>query len=248
MTLSQAEKVNARFQPILETFLESPAMIEHRDGKTTLNEYRSFLRQVYYYVRENPQLQALATVYFRGRQRDLVRNFYQHAASETGHEQLALNDFATLGGDPANVPYENPLPATTALTSFAFYQIYNLNPIGYLGYLYFLEFVPTSFAGEVMASNLLKMGADENSMTFLRDHMEIDQGHNRLMKSYIEQLIVTDEELDTITYAMETTGFLYAQMMQCAIEDARQPSKRSWNWVELNADRKSPAAGAMQVA
>lgn len=242
------EKVDDRFQIVLDKFINSPALIEYSEGRTTLSEYRSFLKQVYFYVRENPQLQALASVYFRGRQRDLVRGFLQHAVSETGHEQLALNDYETLGGDPTPVPYQNPLPATTALTSFAFYQIYNLNPIGYLGYLYFLEFLPTSPACEVMAANLVSLGVNENSTTFLRDHMDVDHAHNRLMQKYIEHLVVSDEELDTMAYAMETTGYLYAQMMMAAIEDVRSPSCSSWNWVELKADGKNPPKGASNVA
>ena len=159
-----------QFEPVLADFFASSAIMRAGSGKLSVEQYRSYLKQVYFYVRENPQLQALATIYFRGRQRDMVKSFYAHASSEIGHEQLALNDYVTLGGDASLVPYQNPLPATTALTSFAFYQIYNQNPLGYLGYLYFLEFIPTRSGGEFSKFLLRCRRAGISDDFFARSH------------------------------------------------------------------------------
>ncbi len=228
-----------RFEPVLGDFLKSEPMTHLASGNLTVDEYRSILKQVYYYVRENPQLQALATVYFRGRQRDLVKAFYQHATSEIGHEQLALNDLATLGGgNAADIPYKNPLPATSALTAHAFYQIYNLNPLGYIGYLFFLEFVPTQ-AGPAITEQFRAIGVKDNAMTFLRDHIEIDQAHNRLLAQYAERLLQEPSDLDSVEYAMKTTCYLYEQMLSSAIKDAHVLSDTGWNWEELKADKIS---------
>ncbi len=233
------KKLENRFQSVLGEFLASPAMAHVGGGHLTVDEYRSFVKQTYYYVRENPQLQALATVFFRGGQRDMVLGFYQHAMSEIGHEQLALNDFITLGGEASQVPYKNPLPATTALTSYAFYQIYNGNPLGYLGYLYFLEFLPT-LSGDAISNQLLGAGVPEGALTFLRDHIEIDKSHNRLMKRYAEKLVASDADVDCIEYAMKTTSYLYAKMIEASVEDAKSPKETGWNWEELKADGKIP--------
>jgi hypothetical protein len=235
-----------RFEPVLADFMASPAMIHLAGGRMTLAEYRSYLKQIYYCVRENPQLQALAAVYLRGEQRRAVKTFFQHAVSEIGHDQLALNDYITLGGEADEVPFKNPLPATTALTAFAFYQIYNLNPLGYLGYLYFLEFMPTQ-AGPVIAGQLAAIGAPEGATTFLRDHIEIDQAHNRLMERYADTLLRTDADVDSVAYAMKTTGYLYAQVVESAIRDAHANEDTGWNWEELRTDRKQAEASA-QVA
>ncbi len=240
-------ELKQRFEPVLGEFLKSEPMTHLASGKLTIEEYRSILKQVYYYVRENPQLQALATVYFRGRQRDLVKSFYQHATSEIGHENLALNDYTTLGGDGSNVPYKNPLPATSALTAYAFYQIYNLNPLGYIGYLFFLEFVPTQ-AGGAISEQLRAIGVKDNALTFLRDHIEIDQAHNRLMAQYAERLLQGPADLDSVEYAMKTTCHLYEQMMASAIKDAHAQVDTGWNWEELNADNAAPPERASEVA
>lgn len=236
-----------RFYPIANRFMDSPSIKSLLSGDATVEEYRSLVRQIFHHTRENPQLQALAAVYFRGRQRDMVRAFFAHASSEIGHDQMALNDFVTLGGDATNVPYENPLPATTALTAFGFYQVYNLNPLGYLGYLYFLEFIGTSSGGRIIDA-LIKIGVPENATTFLREHTEVDIAHNKLMEKYVKELVNNNENLDAIAYAMETTAHLYEGMIASAIKDAHDPLMTGWNWEELNADKITPADLSLEVA
>jgi len=241
-------ELKAEFQPILAEFLQSNPISLVVSNKITVSEYRAILREVFHHTRENPQLQALATVYFRGRQRDMVSSFFKHAASEIGHDQLALNDYITLDGKNSDIiPYENPLPATSALLSYGFYQIYNLNPLGYLGYLFFLEFMPTT-AGGSMIKHLGECGIPDTAMTFLKDHTTIDQGHNRLMEKYAGHLLNSEVDFDCVVNAMRTTGFLYASMMESAIKDATMPTVRGWNWEELNADGVDPSQLKQQVA
>ena len=90
-----------------------------------MDHYKSYLEQTYHYTKNNPQIQALATVYFRGKDRDFVKLFYKHAISEVGHDLMALQDLETLGGDATVVKKQYPLPSTIALNSFVFWQIYN---------------------------------------------------------------------------------------------------------------------------
>lgn len=237
--MASIEILKARFQPVLDEFLSSEPVQWLLTERMTPAEYRTILREVFHHTRENPQLQVLASVHFRGRQRDMVRPFFTHATSEIGHDQLALNDFKALGGDARWVAYRNPLPATSALLAYGFYQVYNLNPLGYLGYLFFLEFTPTQ-TGAGMIERLEAIGVGEHARTFLRDHSRIDHGHNRLMAKYVEHLATRDADLDCITYAMRATGQLYARMMMQAIEDARMPGDYGWNWEELDADGVTP--------
>jgi pyrroloquinoline quinone (PQQ) biosynthesis protein C len=85
-------------------------------------------------------------------------------------------------------------------------------------------------------------------MSFLKDHTEIDIGHNKMMKKYVEGLVRSESDVDTIDYAMRTTGYLYSQMLGQAITDADRPSAPGWNWEELNADGVAPRALARSVA
>jgi pyrroloquinoline quinone (PQQ) biosynthesis protein C len=210
------------FSSVQASFLKSPGLCRLQEGRMGVEHYACYLRQVFHYTRENPQIQALATVYFRGHQRSAIKRFFKHASSEIGHDQLALEDLRMLGANVDMLAYENPLPETTALVSFPFYQIHNLNPVGYLGYLYFLEFLPTGSGGQLMAA-LESVGVPRSAMRFLRDHSTIDVGHNRLMESYVETLITTERELRSVIYAMRVTAALYAQMVDAAFMAADVP-------------------------
>ena len=233
------DQIQEGFQPILETFMGCRTITLLMEGQITVEHYKSILRQIFHHTRENPQLQALSTVSFRGRQREVIQRFYRHATSEIGHDQLALNDFKTLGGDASSVPYENPLPATLALLGYGFYEVYNRNPLGYLGYLFFLEFTPTT-AGNGVMDALRAAGIPDRAMTFLKDHTVIDIGHNRLMEGYVADLVRHDWQADIVVAAMHTTGNLYANMLDGAVAFANAPYDVGWNWGELQADGLKP--------
>ena len=177
----------------LSLFNSSPGIQRFFSGNATREHYKSILREIYFHTRENPQLQTFAAVFFKGDQRKYVKKFMAHASSEIGHDQLALNDIATLGGDISNIPNERPLPETSALLAFGFYQIQFLNPVGYLGYLFHLEFTPTS-EGSAYMQALEKIGIPKEAMTFLHDHTTIDIGHNKMMEGYAHDLIQNEQD------------------------------------------------------
>lgn len=191
------------------------------EGPLSRDEYASLMRQIFHHARENPQIQALATVRFRGDQRKCVKPFFKHATSEIGHDELALNDVKALGREVSHIPTERPLPATTALLAFPYYQIEHLDPIGYLGYLFHLEFMPTHCGPRVLEF-LTSVGVPREATTFIQDHATIDVGHNNLMKMYIERLVLTPADLDTVIYAAEVTADLYTNMIGSAFAHAEQ--------------------------
>jgi hypothetical protein len=216
------EIIQAAWQSVSDEFNKSPGLRRFARGDIKISHYKALLRQIYHHTRENPQLQALVTVYFRGRQRHLVRRFFQHATSEVGHDQLALNDLKTLGEDVSRLPFERPIPATMALLGYAFYQVQHMNPIGYLGYLFHLEFTPTQH-GERYMQLLEGIGVPRAAMTFLHDHTTVDIGHNKLMETYVDELIATKDDLECVLYAMRVTGQLYANMVQAVFEQVDKP-------------------------
>ena len=130
-----------------------------------------------------------------------------------------------------DIPRSLPLPTTIALTAFPFYQIQYHNPIGYLGYLYFLEFMPTQ-AGTSYARALSAAGVPESAMSFIREHMTVDQAHNRLMDEYIVRLVRTENDLSAVAYAMRVTGHLYAEMLYGAMSSSSDPRPPCINPVE----------------
>lgn len=213
------EVLQATFDRTIDEFNNCDGMRRLWSDKLDQTHYAALMREIFHHSRENPQLQALATVFFRGPQRSMVKPFLRHAISEVGHDQLALNDAAAVGMDVSLVPKQRPLPATTALIAFPFYQINNQNALGYLGYLYFLESMPTSF-GALYQGAFNRMGVTEEAMTFLCDHTTIDVGHTQAMQGYISALVKNPVDLAEAQYAMRVTGELYGKMLSAAFASA----------------------------
>jgi hypothetical protein len=243
--LDSFARVRSHFDIALAAFQASPGMKRLLDGQLGVEHYKSYLRQVFHHTRENPQIQACATVYFRGAQRGMIRKFYAHASSEIGHDQLALNDLKALGEDVSAIPLETPLPSTTALISFPYYQIQHLNAVGYLGYLFFLEFTPTSQGAGYMEV-LRSAGVPDAALTFLRDHSTIDVGHNRLMESYAAELIQSEADLESVLYALDVTSKLYGRMFADACDQADLGGSNRRAWHEIA--RLHPVAAMAQPA
>lgn len=230
----------AEFQRIAAHFHQTPALQKVLSHDITKAHYISLFREIFHHTRENPQLQVLATVYFRGYQREAIKQFFRHATSEIGHDQLALNDIQTLGAKTEHIPYENPLPETTALLAYPFYQIYNQNPIGYLGYLFFLEFTPTTFGKEYMEC-FQTIGIPPEAMTFLHDHATVDVAHNQFMQQYVAQLVQSTQDYNTVVYAMQVTANLYASMISAAFRRVETGEHYGINELEFAYCQEQPS-------
>ncbi len=222
--MKKIEMIKHEWQKAFNEMMSTSGFQRIQKGEMTSKHYESVMRQIFHHARENPQIQAFATAFFRGKQRDSVKSFFKHATSEIGHDQLALDDLNAMGVDTSEIPYERPLPATTALISYAYYQIQHLNCIGYLGYLFHLEFMPTQ-AGKGYMEAFKRIGIPESAMSFIQDHATIDIGHNALMEIYVEKLVQTKEDLEEVIYAARTTARLYARMVEEAFEQADQPQE-----------------------
>ncbi|MFT5154349.1 MAG: hypothetical protein ACI841_004356 [Planctomycetota bacterium] len=223
-SFNPVERMAAEFATAFESFLSRPAVSRLVNGEISLDEYGSFLRQVFHQTRENPQAQAHATAYFRGSQRNSIRTFMKHAVSEINHDELARRDLKGLGipmSDLADqIPSEQPLPETSALIAFAYYQMQFLDPIGYLGCVYFLEFMPTSI-GPGAGVALDKIGVPQDCRSFIEDHVAIDVAHNKLMEGYLRDLIPTEKEFAPVAAAMRVMARLYGTMIDAAFEAAQ---------------------------
>lgn len=192
-----ATHLRRAFEDSLQSFLNSSVIRHVASGKLTTAEYASVLREIYFYSREDPQLQAFATAWFKGADRALVRLFLKHAIAEVGHDQLALNDLTALGYDATLLRSGFPLPTTIALTSFPYWAVQFLSPVSYLGYLYFLEALPTTAGGDLIAA-LESAGIPGETMSFLREHATVDVAHIKLMGRYVSSLVQTEADQNAV--------------------------------------------------
>lgn len=221
-------------------------MVVEVPGSIRLPHYKAVLREIYHYSKEDPQIQALASVYFRGDDRATVKMFLKHATSEIGHDLMALEDLKSLGEDVTAIPTSLPLPTTIALTAFPFYQIQYHNPIGYLGYLYFLEYMPTQAGAGYMAA-LKAAGVPDNAMTFLHEHMTVDVAHNNLMQEYLRRLVRTQSDASAVAYGIRVTGYLYGEMLAGAIRSVEDQFRVYPNFAEIDRSASSSTLSGEQT-
>jgi pyrroloquinoline quinone (PQQ) biosynthesis protein C len=198
-------------------FMASPPVQRLVAGDVSLAHYAAYLRETYFYTREDPQIQALCTAWFRGGERELVRPFLQHAISEVGHDAMALADLATLGYATDAIPGEEALPTTIAMVAYPYFAIQHRSAVSYLGYLYFLEFLPTSRGGDIAAA-LARAGVPPQAMSFLAEHQTADVHHTRLMSIYARELIKTPQALAEVSYSLRVTGALFEAMLSGAFK------------------------------
>lgn len=211
------EQLLTAWRDVETNFMVSEPIQRLTGGELRSDHYASWLRETYFYTRENPQIQAMATAWFRDSARGMVKPFLQHAISEVGHDRMALDDLASLGFSVDGIPIEEPLLATIPLIAFPFYGIQYRSPFTYLGYLFFLEFLPTSRGAELAAS-IRGLGVDERGMTFLKEHNTVDVHHNKAMKLYADTLLQSPGDVREVIYAMRVTGYLYAGMVKHAFD------------------------------
>lgn len=189
------------------------------EGKLELKHYAGFLRETYHNVAQNPKNMALFLAHLGGSNRTLEAKFLKHTAMEIGHDELALNDLAALGGDPEAVRNGRPLPTTEALSAFIVFQIQHRNPSAYLGYLYHLEALPTHM-GDSLSGSISSMGIPEAASSFLREHTDADPVHLKWNLEYMRGFLRNDEDLEAALYGMRGTCELHGVMLQGILDHA----------------------------
>lgn len=221
--------MNTRFEQIiaewknflLKTIKSSTMLSRLETGDLDICHYKGYLQETYHHAGFNPQIQVFASCFFNKDKRKITSQFFTHAKQEIGHDLLALNDLTKLGEDKNKVINSNPLPSTVALNAYPIYQILFKDPLSYLGYLIHLEFMPT-LNGDKYINTLKSLGIPENALSFLAEHSEVDLLHNEMMKGYIEELVTTDKDAETVVQAAKDTAVLHEKMLTDAIKNGEK--------------------------
>jgi pyrroloquinoline quinone (PQQ) biosynthesis protein C len=217
--MSTFELVWSRWSKSMAALSQRPHMQMLANKTLAKKHYMAYLRETYFHAGLNPQIQAVATIYFKDNPRDLIKKFYQHAISEIGHDLLALNDLAAMGVDVSKIPMQRPLPFTSALNAFPLFEMQFRNPMAYLGYLFHLEFMPTQNGQNYMTA-LREIGVPDGAMTFIEEHATVDVQHNKFMEFYLSRAVKTQEDLEAVIYGAVATCELHGQMIAGAFEAA----------------------------
>lgn len=187
-------------------------------GEVHLGHYIGFLIETYHNAGMNPQLQAFSTMYFKEKERDVIKKYYRHAISEIGHDLLALEDLKVLGVNEDAVVNSRPLPTTTAFLAYFFYKIQMESPLWYLGYLFHLEFTPTQ-NGKFYMEMLESKGVPREALTFIHEHATVDIAHNKLMEAYVNDLLKTENDIKIVEQSVRDATRLHSLLLAAAFEN-----------------------------
>ena len=187
-------------------------MVQNSDVEVQRQLYVRAMIEVFHYTKNNAINQAAATFNEDHKRVGLLRFAMKHALEELGHENMVVNDLASIGID-ASVFDNQPLPATEALNGY----LYNLSIRGgvipRLGYSFWAEDSYEHLAPLMdVCKNKLKLG--EKQLTFFIAHSVIDAKHAEDVNNAIERWVTTEEQRQAVKQVARTSLYLTGQILE----------------------------------
>jgi thiaminase len=168
--------------------------------------YADWLAQTYFYVSHTTRLLALAAARSSLEENKFHLKFIEHAAEEKGHERLCTADLKALS---CNASDFSELPATSAIYHSLSYLIERGHPAAILGFAMVLEGLSAYKVKPVLDKLTQLYGRPASS--FLRVHVDVDQGHNHETKDFLEHC--NQHQIEVIRQGVQMIGHLYENML-----------------------------------
>lgn len=210
-------EMELEWEQCFQTLLTGEFFRKMENGQLTREHYMSFLAEEYFNTTENPRIMALFIAHLDTDAHKTAGKLLKHAAMEMGHNDMALKDLETLGGDPQKIRRGRALPATEALAGYISFEIQHRNPKTFLGYLYHMESISLRMA-EKGGNAFSGLQIPESALSFLREHAEADPTHMRWNRDYLEDFVLSREDLDAVIYGLRGTCMLHGMMFQGIVD------------------------------
>ena len=183
--------------------------------------YANYVAQTYYYSRHTTRLLAAVASRIPFHQESLHRRFLKHAAEETGHEKLTLNDLKFLGCDLRDF---HELSSTRAFYKSQFQSIQDDGPYAFFGYILFLECLGAE-KGNWLYETVAKHHG-EKTVSFLKVHANEDVEHVREAFEQVQKFEAP--VLEQIEKDMMMSCYLFERMiLDCADLSQTQTGKKA---------------------
>lgn len=166
--------------------------------------YAIHLTETYHYTLHNSKNQALIATRKEKINANYLKFCLDHAADEVGHEMMALHDIQHMGYKVTEEDMPEPLPATKTLIAYLYYVASNESPIARLGYSFWAERV-YDYIKPLLTLVEVGMGVKKSSMTFFREHAEIDVNHAKIIDQMIERFVKTEKDWAIVEEVMKTS-------------------------------------------
>jgi hypothetical protein len=175
--------------------------------------YLALVKMLYSQVRASvPLLEAARRVAEERAHEDpvaagMIEWFRHHAEEERHHDQWLLEDWASLGNDPAELVNWPGSPTMAQAVGSTYYWSLHAHPVAMLGYCTVLEGSPPS--AKFIDTLQTRSGFPERAFETLRHHSDIDDDHASELYELIDSLSLTPwhESIMGMT-AMQTVDLL----------------------------------------
>lgn len=182
------------------------------DGSMKREHYIAYLRETYHMVRHTSRMLSLAGARLDDSYRELRDWFFEQVREENNHDLFCIKDLKNYGENPESVLAVPPKPGAWGLVAQNYYMATYGSPLGILGVASLTEGLGAG-VGSVFAKVLIEQyGLKTNQVTFIKSHAGFDAKHIEDVKNAVNDLILTDEDLNEVIHGRQMTIHYYSQM------------------------------------
>ena len=172
-----------------------------KPGYASKKLYAIYMMETYHYTFHNSRNQAAVAARHDEMDINYMKFCLHHAREEAGHEMMAFSDIKKLGFNISKNNLPQPLPATQELIRYIYDIAENANPIARLGYSFWAERV-YSYITPLLKLMKYGVGISDNSMTFFKEHSDIDAKHAEDVDRAIIRFAKTEADWQAIEECM----------------------------------------------
>lgn len=175
--------------------------------------YIAMMTEIFHYTRHNAQNQALAAIKVGSDRLQLLKYCLHHAYAEAGHDQMVIEDLASIGVDAETIVNARPLPETEAFVAYVYRVSAERDATARLGYSYWAENAYAYTADLIGAVQRdLKLKAEQ--MSFFIEHSDIDVAHFEQVRKVMTVSCTTPELQEGVIEVLRATLHLTGQIME----------------------------------
>lgn len=182
----------------------------------SLQQYRTYMCDVYSYALHSSQVIALAGSRLVLSHSPLAQYLFRHAEEELGHDQWAASDLADLGLSPLEIKKVLPSSPCIRMIGFEYYYAAHANPIGLFGWMFVLETLGGKSASRISKAIDQALKLNGKATYFLRGHGDADAQHSEDLCSVIGDGVTSPEDVETFLYTVAESESLYCDILDHA--------------------------------
>jgi len=207
--------------------LENPVFERVLSGAMTRQNYIAYLRETYHLVKHTSKALAMVGARLPHERRALRGWFFHQSVDEHNHDLFCVDDLKALGEDPEQVLCGRMGKGAWGLVCHIYFLAAFDNPAALLGVASATEGLGADVGAQFEVIIREKYGYPMEATTFLRSHGISDQKHVADAIKAINELVVSDAELEDLIFARRMTLKYYGEMLRETVTEGVESNESS---------------------